>query len=401
MASGTRLVIFNLDEEYAPNLRAELLGIDGVKIVAEVDELGLLPSAIDQFACDVVIVHLDPHPEAVLQVAGQVARERSDLPFFGISASTDGQLILEALRAGFREFILRPPGSALDVEQLSQAMNRVAQQRPQTAKTGKLVAVIGTVGGVGATTVATNLAVELAANDSCRVALVDMDFRFGQIATFLDVQPNFTIAELCETPEQCDQSMLEKALVKHPSGVHVLARPNHFAQAEQLSAAHCGGILSALQELYDYIVVDGPNRYDNGGKAVLDMADVNLLVVQLLVTSIRSTDRILTELGRAGYNLERIKLICNQVGRESGHLSVEHIETTLDTTVFQSIVDDWKTISGAINMGEPLLTHASKSKIRHCYQELASKIHSPAGGESGNGAEQKKSGGLFSKIFSE
>ncbi len=396
MAIGTRLIVFNADEEYAPDLRADLLSIDDVKIVAEVDELGLLPAAVSQFACDVAVIHLDPQPEAVLHVAGQIAQERPDLPVFGISGSQDGQVVLAALRAGFREFLLKP----LDVTQLAETLQRIAQQRPASPKTGKLVSVIGSVGGVGATVVASNLAVELADLTSTQVALVDLDFRFGQVATYLDVQPNFTIAELTDSLEQCDQSMIEKAMVKHSTGVHVLARPNLFAQADNISAAHCSGVLSMLQELYDYVLVDGPNRYDLGGKTVLDMADVNLLIVQLLVSSIRNTDRILSGLGQAGYNLSRIKLVCNQVGRESSHLTVDHIEATLDQPLFHGIVDDWKAVSGAINMGEPLLLHAAKSKVRQCFRELAEKLHSPAAGESKD-ATAKKSGGLFSKIFSD
>lgn len=396
MASSTRLIVFNADEDYATPLRTSLLGIEGAKIVAEVDEVGLLPAAVNQFASDVVVVHLDPQPEVVLHVASQVAQDRPDLPVFGISGSQDGQVILAAMRAGFREFLLKP----LDADQLAEALARVAQQRPATAKSGSLIAVIGSIGGVGATTLATNLAVELADLSSGPVALVDLDFRFGQVATLLDVQPNFTVADLCETPEQCDQAMIEKAMVKHSTGVHVLPRPNQFEQAEQLSSAHCAGVLSSLQELYEYVVVDGPNRFDVGGKTVLDMADVNLLVAQLLVTSIRSIDRILSELGRAGYNLQRIKLVCNQTGRDSGHLSVDHIEATIDQPMFHTIAEDWKAVSGSINMGEPLATHAPKSKARLAIRELASKLHKP-GGAGTESAEVKKSGGLFSKIFSE
>ncbi len=396
MASGTRLIVFNADEDYATTLRTDLLSIEGVKIVAEVDEVGLLPAAVNQFAADVVVVHLDPQPEVVLHVASQVAQERPDLPVFGISGSQDGQVILAAMRAGFREFLLKP----LEVDQLAEALARVAQQRPASAKSGSLIAVIGSIGGVGATTIATNLAVELADLSKAPVALVDLDFRFGQIATLLDVQPNFTISDLCDTPEQCDQAMIERAMVKHSTGVHVLARPNQFEQAEQLSAAHCGGVLSSLQELYEYVVVDGPSRFDSGGKTVLDMADMNLLVAQLLVTSIRSIDRILSELGRAGYNLERIKLICNQIGRDPGHLSIDHIEATIDQPMFHTIAEDWKAVSGAINMGEPLVTHAPKSKARQAIRELATKLYAPVGSV-GEGGETKKSGGLFSKIFSE
>jgi MinD-like ATPase involved in chromosome partitioning or flagellar assembly len=103
---------------------------------------------------------------------------------------------------------------------------------------------------------------------------------------------------------------------------------------------------------------------------------------------------------KTGYNLSRIKLVCNQVGREAGHLTLEHVEATLNQPMFHTIVDDWKTVSGAINMGEPLTLHAPKSKVRLCIRDLAEKIRTPASMQD-ESAAAKKPGGLLSKIFSD
>jgi pilus assembly protein CpaE len=189
-------------------------------------------------------------------------------------------------------------------------------------------------------------------------------------------------------------------MVKHETGVHILARPHEFAQAEQLSGAHCAGVLAALQELYSYVVVDGPHRFDGSARAVFDMADVNLLVMQLMVTSVRNADRILQELSRHGYNLDRIHLVCNRATRESGHLELEHVEATLNRQVFWSIPDDFRAVSTAINLGEPLALCAGKSKVRQAIRGLAERIDKPEpAGESGP-AGQKPSG-VLRKLFSD
>src|SRR5690606_6238009 len=141
-----------------------------------------------------------------------------------------------------------------------------------------------------------------------------------------DLQADYTIADLTDTPEQLDSNIIDKAMVKHSSGVHLLARPNSFSQADHITAAHCVAVLSTLQQMYEYVVVDGPSRFDPGGQAVLDLADVNLLVLQLLVTSVRNVHRMLEELRDGGYNLSRFQLLCNRVGRDSSHLCVEHVE---------------------------------------------------------------------------
>src|SRR5207237_9288180 len=100
----------------------------------------------------------------------------------------------------------------------------------------------------------------------------------GHGATMLDMQAQYTVADLCETPEQIDTAVINRALVDHASGVRVLARPNNMAQAENITAAHCASVLSALTDICDYVIVDGPGRLDPGAQTVLDAADHVLLV---------------------------------------------------------------------------------------------------------------------------
>ena len=370
MAQALRLVVFNADEDFGPILRGELLGFDGVKIVAEVDEPALLTEAVQRFPIDLLVVHLDPFPEQILAAVKQLLVQKPDLPCFGVSGSQDGTVILAALRAGFREFLTKP----LVSEELETALKKMMAQKPAKRQHGQLISVIGTVGGVGGTTLAVNTAVELAQQKAGRVALVDMDFRFGQVATFLDLQPNFTVADLCDTPEQLDPRMIEKAVVKHATGVEVLARPHQFAQAEQISAAHAASVVSALQEFYDFVVIDGPMRFDSGGRVVLEMSDIVLLVLQLIVPSVRNADRIVQELGRQGFNLDRLKLVVNRTGHNNGSLEVEQVEATLNQKMYACISDDWQAASTAINMGEPLCMAAARSKARQDIEALARRL---------------------------
>jgi pilus assembly protein CpaE len=377
MRQSARVIIFNADEEYSATIRSDLLRIPGVQIVAELDEIALLEHAIRQFPAELLIAHLDPLPEQVLPAVAQIARQRPELAVLVISQTTDGQLILTAIRAGVREFISKPIDPAL----LNEAIKKVKDQNQSTVEVGTLISVLSTSGGAGCSTLATNLAIEL--NDlpghKRPVALVDLDFRYGQLGTMLDVQSDYTITDLCDTPEQLDPAMIDKAMVKHSSGLHLLARPNQFGQADQITAAHCASVLSSLQQVYDYVIVDGPNRYDPGGLSVLDLSDVTLLVVQLLVPNIRNAHRMLSELRANGYNLSRFRLVCNRVGRDAGHLTVDHIEKTLNIKVAHQVPDDWKTVSSAINIGVPLMEVGPKTRVRLAVRELAEKIAAGGG----------------------
>ncbi len=394
MRQSIRVIVFNGDEEYSAVLRSELLSIDGVQIVAEVDELALVEQAVQQFPAEVLVAHLDPRIDTVLPVAAQIARSKPEMAVLVLSESTDGQVILAAMRGGVREFIPKPIDHAI----LSEAVEKAVTVSNSTVQLGSLISVMGTIGGAGATTLAVNLAVELC--DLLKkkpVAIVDLDFRYGQLGTMLDLQADYTIADLSDTPEQLDSAMLTKAMVKHPSGVHLLSRPNQFSQADRITAAHCASVLSALQQNYEFVVVDGPNRFDPGGMAVLDLAATNLLVIQLLVPSVRNVHRMLDELREGGYNLNRFKLVCNRVGRESGHLEIPHVEKTLNTKVCYEIPDDWKTMSAAVNMGVPLAECAPKSRTRLAIRSMAESILAPPEQEEAATAESR---GFFGRIFS-
>jgi pilus assembly protein CpaE len=410
MERGLRVVLFNADEAAATSLRSALLGVDGVKVVAEVDEPALLPEAVRKIPAEVLFVHLDPDPQSVLSLAGEAARNDSAIAVIAVSESTDGQLILSAMRMGIKEFLTKP----LDPKELSQALERVAQSEAERAVQGRLITVIGSAGGVGATSLATNLGVELAVlekspkgKDDSRsgngVVVVDLDHRFGQVGTFLDVEPTFTIADLTASPEQLESSVIERALAQHDTGVKVLCRPNQFADAENITAADCVGVLSALTNLNAYVVVDGPSRFDVGAQAVFDLADVNLLVIQLVVPCVRSAHRMLNGMRDAGYNLSRTHVICNRTGREGGSVSVDDVEATLGIEVFATIPDDWATMSNCANMGEALIMGAEKSKVRLALYELATRLHERAAGndDKEGKAVNRKGRSLLSKIFTE
>lgn len=392
MGHDVRFLIFNRQEQCSTELRAALLKTSQVKIVAEVDEPALLEQAVDRFHAEAILVNLDPCPEETLNIIGPLILAKTNTTVFAISESTDGPLILKTMRLGVREFLTKP----IDVEVLTKAVQKIESEKSGDDDPGQLITVMGASGGVGATFMATNLAVELANLAKERVVIVDLDYRFGQVATVLDVEPTYTLSDLCESPDSLEPQVLERALIKHSSGVRVLSRPSSFAEADTMTAASCVGLLTMLTEHNDYVVVDGPNRSDVRAKSVLDIADVNLLLVQLLVPCIRNATRILTVLREGGDGLERTKLIPNRVGRGAVDLSIEDAARTLNLDAYASLPDDWMTVSGAINLGVPLLTHSPKSKVRIAIQEIAERLHGPVS-QTDESSTSKKS--LIGRIF--
>jgi len=321
-----------------------------------------------------------------------LAANHKQLAVFATSRSTDGPLILKAMRMGVREFFPLP----LDRATVAEALEKVSAGRTNTKPSGKLITVVGTAGGVGATTIAANLGVELAALTKKTVTTVDLDYRFGQVATLLDITPTYTLADLCGSPEALEPSVITRALMQHPSGLRVLARPNNFPEADTITGASCMGVVSNLLEMNEYVVTDGPLRFDMGATSVLSISDVNLLVVQMLVPCVRNAMRILDSMRQHGFNLDRTKLVCNRVGREAGHLTPENVSETLGLEVYATVPDDWATVSAAVNLGEPLSSYGPKSRARLAIEEIARRLHRPDGETDDKDARKK---GLIGRIF--
>lgn len=382
-----------MEEDYAVELRSKFLAVDGLKIVAELDEPALFDSAIKQFPADLIVINLDPDPDSLIQVGVQIVEKYPELPLFALSASDNPQLILQAMRSGFREFLLRP----IEDQHLADALNRISKLATSQQEHGKLICAFGAVGGCGTTTFAVNLACELAQVAKRSAVVVDLDLYFGHVATFLDLTPQFSIADLCQTLDSIDPTMVEKALIKHETGLHVLGRPMHFAQAQQISIANVATVLNTLCGMYDYVVCDGPARAETIKPGLLDLADTTFVILNLTVPAVRNIDRIMQELTKEGYNLDRMKFVLSRFANDQNTLSIEDVEQTLNRKITAVLPEELKTINAAINTGQLLLSCASKSKVREIIKNIAMKLHDPQAAEASE--KNANSGGLFSRML--
>jgi pilus assembly protein CpaE len=371
MAKGVRVAILNGQDDYIRRLRGHLLAIEGVKIVTEVQDKSMFGEVLQKWHPDVAVVDLDPDPASTLTLASEAAGGNRGCAIFAISRQTDPKLILSAMRSGVRLFLGKP----LDHDQLATALQREGG-RDGAQVTGRMIHVVGVCGGCGATSLATNLAVELASNDDTDVIAADLDFSYGQVGLMLDVNSEFTIADLAHSPAELEEQIIDRALVKHASGVRVIARPNDPELAAGLTASSCGHLFQELQGSFDYIVADGPIRYDPTFSESLLAADFILVVFLLSVPAVRAASRVMEDLVQGGMNVDdRVGLVVNRVHERRGGMQVKHVEQTLEKSVMASLEDDWQTVSDSINLGRPLSEHAPNSSIRQSIAKLATQIH--------------------------
>jgi pilus assembly protein CpaE len=289
-----------------------------------------------------------------------------------LSQRTDGQLILRAMRAGAGEFIATP----IQIEELFQALDRVssvglAAGRNKPAIT---VAVTGSSGGVGSTTLAVNLACAMARSPLNNVVLVDLDLSVGDADVFLDTIPDYTLLDVSQNIVRLDLALMRKSLTKHDSGVYLLPRPIHLEDMDSISTDDFRKVLALLKASFSHVVLDLSKAYGRLDLVSMQVADHTLLLTQLDLPCLRNVVRILNSMEHHSGVTEKIKVVVNRSGLDRSQISSTTAEETINKPIFWRIPNNFSVVSESRNNGIPLVTQAPKAAITLSINELSDKL---------------------------
>ena len=335
-----------------------LVDVPGIEIVAESADLASLRLAASTL-CDVVLCDLDRAESADL-------REVTDLlggtPIVGfLSEDTEAFRVVDAQRCGCSEFVPKP----FKPEEVITAVHRAVGDR---SSQGKTICLVGASGGAGATTIACNLAVQLAS--AGKVGLIDADLSFGNVAQYFDQTPRHTIADVCEC-DSIDQVSLGAAMVETEYGVSLLARPAEMSERAKVTPGKASGLLYTASRTYNYVLVDLFRQLDELVGSFMLRSNLLLIVTEMNVTSANNARRIRQALLQEGFAEERIAIILNRVTKRSAHaLTQADLENTLGP-FFAVIPNDFPAALRASDQGKPI---DPNSPITKALREMAAKI---------------------------
>jgi pilus assembly protein CpaE len=302
-----------------------------------------------------------------------------------VSPTKDPELILRAMRAGAREFVLES-----DHEELKLAVRSQAQVTEQVEGNGAVITIFGAKGGVGCTTIASNLAGALQGYGA-RVCIIDLDFHLGDVLSFMDVAGNYSITDVLQNMGRLDRELLESSMMRHPSGVNVLAQSGKMEEAEHIKGADIGNLLTFLRKHYNFVLLDGVKGFDEISLAALDASQHVLMVLTQDVPAVRNGQRCLDLFNRLGYDQTKVKLILNRY-QKSSKITLDVVADTLKVAVSHAIANDFVSVIDAINRGLLLKDAAPRAKLTADIQGLVQLV---AGSRKGEGARRSFLGGLF------
>jgi pilus assembly protein CpaE len=279
------------------------------------------------------------------------------------AARKDADLILLAMRAGAREFVVSSDRAAMDA-----AIRTLA--RPDLAPAAaSITAVFGAKGGMGATAIASNVAGVLAAREE-RVCLLDLDLELGDVLAILDLAAGYAITDVIDNIHRLDRNLLDSSVVRHRSGVAVLSRGERIEEASRVEPEKIAKLLSFLREHYAHVIVDGLHGFGDLALAALDASDTVLLLVTQEVAAVRSAQRCFEIFRRLGYPDSKVKLVVNRF-QKSSRISKAVIEETIGVSVAATIANDFALLSRAVNHGGLVAEEGARSAIARDLQALA------------------------------
>jgi pilus assembly protein CpaE len=340
-------------------------------------------------------------------------------PIIMMSVQGEQDYLRRSMLAGAREFLVKPfsadelINSIRHVHELEKVRRAryapiaapgapaAAPQAPGQTETGKIISFFSPKGGVGRTTIATNLAVALHQSTERPVVLVDGSLPFGDIAVILNMSPKAkTIADLIGSFEQADADVMDSILVSHSTGIKVLLAPPTPESTELITGAHMKHVLELLRQRYAYVVVDTWPSFQEQVITMLDVSDVILTLMTLEITSLKNV-RVFMEIAeKLGYANEKVQLVANR-NDSSGGIKASDVEASLGRKIPHTIVSDGRTLVLAVNRGVPFVISHRDSQVSKDIFTLAAKLAGeaaePAAAAAGAKGAKQASGGL--KLF--
>ena len=343
------------------------------------------PPKMEEEDYDVIIIDLDSDPEHALNAVKSIS-SRSTSTVMVYSARPDVDLVVKSMRAGAREFLNLP----LTATNIADALSRVSVKPPaprQAKKPSarKLYVFLGSKGGCGVTTLASNFAVLLAQESGNSTLLIDLGVPLGDAAINLGMVPKYSTANALQDANRLDGSFLTSLLAKHSSGLHVLAAPTDFPNTQSPNGA-IDKMLAVARQGFENVVIDAGSRVDLKGSTVFDESAIIYLITQVGISEMRNANRKIVQL--FSNRINTLQIVLNRYAPRALGFDEDHITKALTRPALWKIPDDYAAARRTQNTAVPLALEDSpvSRAIRHMARTACGLSDAP---------EKKKRFGIF------
>lgn len=347
----------------------------------------------DAAELEFIAIALDEQDEGDLSIISEIIRaaKARDIKVLLIAEDVSPASLHGLLRDGGDEFVPYP----LPEGELAQAIERVltppepAQIAPEIQNTlkatdshnGVVIPVQGMAGGTGATTLAVNLAWELATIDKekpPRVCLLDFDFQFGSTSTYLDLPRREAVFELLQDTENMDSEAFMQALLAYEQRLQVLTAPTDLIPMDLVTPTDIERVIETARTNFDYVIIDMPKTMVEWSETVLQAAHVYFATLELDMRSAQNTLRIKRVLQSEGLPFDKLRFVLNRAPKFTdlnGKSRSKRLAESLGISIDVLLPDGAKAVAQNADHGAPMAESIPKNPLRKEIAKLAKSVH--------------------------
>jgi pilus assembly protein CpaE len=339
---------------------------------------------------DIVFLDLSRDPEGYFGFGAQLRRIRPSVKLVACSSSSapSHQLMLEAMRSGVQDFLPKP----VNPDALKEILSRFQQESETKDRSTleKLIVVMGSKGGVGTTTVAVNLGVQLSTYTHKRVVLLDFARPLGNVHLLLDLHSKFGVRDAVENLDRLDGHFFSGLLTRHKTKLEILSGAMQPEEWQRIAVPPLERIVNVAQSIFDMVLVDIGSQFSSEWSQVLRMARMILLVAEANVPALWALERRLLALKGFGIDPDRARVIINRWHKGDDE-ALKSIQKDISRPVFACLPNDFRKASEAVNLGTPIQQNHN-NVLSNRYRQIACQL----AGIDGDIAKKGSLGGLFS-----
>jgi len=364
-----KVVIVDDTEETRNNVKTLLSFEKRIEIIGEAENGEEAIFIVKESKPDIVLMDINMPVMDGIKATEEININVPETAVIIMSVQGENEYIKKAMAAGAKNFLNKPFSSDDLITSILKTYDIESQRRQKSNITkvkeevkSKIITVFSTKGGVGKTTLASNLSVSITRATKKRVALVDLDLQFGDVAIMLNASIKNTISDLIKEINQLDSDVMEDYMVTHFSGVRLLPAPIKPEYAEYITGAHVEKILNTLKEHYHYIIVDTSASFHETVLQALDMSDKILMLSTLDLPTIKNVKSGLDVMETLHYPKEKINIILNKASEQFG-IKYKDFENTLKHQIWAFIPEDSQTVITSANKGFPFVMTRTETKV--------------------------------------
>jgi pilus assembly protein CpaE len=296
-----------------------------------------------------------------------LAWEGHDLSLVVFGDESDNASLKTALRLGASDFL----SHNVSIAGLVPLLQKTSSDKLASTQLGELFLFLNTKGGMGATTLALNTAIEIAEHHPNEVLLLDIDLQFGVIPEYMNLHPSYSISDVINNSKDLDEISLGTFVCKHESGLHLLSFKHENNADDYEHALKIGKMLPVLRRYYPFIIIDFSRGLDHVFASTISPASKALLVMQQNLVSIKNTSRLIKSLKfEYGLQTDAIEIVLNRYEKRQP-IKLKDIEQTLGAHDIHIMPNDFKVALESANLGKPFVQSKKNSSITRSIIELS------------------------------